>query len=393
MFEIRGTQHIAACVFEKVPLVDRHIQIILIGLFLSQGLGAQTPEEKNLVPNPGFEILTAIPEKWFYSGKMFTDVVQYWESPTGASPDAYGPDIYVPKHWREKGFGLSKAHKGGHMAGITVYGCHGGKPHCREYLQVELYEPLVPGQRYSLKYWIRHLPRSLQIDQLNAAFSDERVTRTTDEMLSLAPVTRNPDILFNLSGDWIPCSYEFIAASDAGFLIIGNFNSDEETRVRIKCTGECLPFAYYYIDDVELVKIPPILPIPVKADDLSRAELREGRTIRLNYVFFASGKAEFQPPSFRELNALARILQEHPGMEIELRGHTDNLGSKEFNEVLSFLRAKNVYDYLIAQGIPAQRLTYRGYASTEPIADNASDPGRQKNRRVEFYITRMSREE
>ena len=71
----------------------------------------------------------------------------------------------------------------------------------------------------------------------------------------------------------------------------------------------------------------------------------------------------------------------------ELSGHTDNVGDKKMNQLLSQNRAKAVYDYLVAAGIDAKRLTYKGYGDTRPIEKNDSDEHRATNRRTEFKLT------
>lgn len=369
--------------------LDMRTSAILILVFLSIGLTAQSLTKGNLIPNPGFEEYYEIPTDWFYSGDDFTRVMKYWESPTGASPDIYGPRIYVPRHWRDKGFGQARAHGGQTMIGLTLYGCHGGKPHCREYVQTQLIEPLVPGQRYEISYWVRHLPNSLQINNLSVGFAPFRFASQTDERIAPEYIIPNADVLSCPPGQWLPCRNEFHAQSDAGYLLIGNFNSDEETRVRSRCPGDCLPFAYYYVDDVILKKLPPILDVPIAPDDLSFAVLEEGKTVRLNYIFFDSGKAEFLPRSFRELNLLLGILREHAEMIIDVHGHTDNLGTNEFNQELSVKRAQNVVSYLTHHGIGQERIQFKGFGNSMPISDNASEEGRSKNRRVEFHIIHM----
>ncbi|HLF64558.1 MAG TPA: OmpA family protein [Saprospiraceae bacterium] len=373
--------------FERI-LVMR-LQALLILVLLNISLAAQRAANVNLVPNPGFEEYSEIPDDWFYTGSDFTRVMRYWESATGASPDVYGPKVYVPRHWRDKGFGQTRAHGGQSMVGLTLYGCHGGKPHCREYIQTQLIEPLVPGQRYEISYWVLHLPNSLQINNLSAGFTPLRSVSQTDEKISLEYVISNTDILSCPPGQWLQCRNEFHAQSDAGYMIIGNFRSDEETRIRSRCPGDCLPFAYYYVDDVVLRKLPPILDVPIAPDDLSFAVLEEGKTIKLNYIFFDSGKADFLPRSFRELYLLLDIMRNHPEMSIEVHGHTDNLGTDEFNQELSVKRAQNVVSFLTGHGIDARRIQYQGFASMRPISDNLSEEGRSKNRRVEFHIIRM----
>ena len=73
---------------------------------------------------------------------------------------------------------------------------------------------------------------------------------------------------------------------------------------------------------------------------------------------------------------------------IELEGHTDNVGSEELNRVLSESRAKEVYKYLVDQGIEESRMTFMGYGYSRPISSNETIEGRALNRRTEFKITR-----
>jgi len=73
-------------------------------------------------------------------------------------------------------------------------------------------------------------------------------------------------------------------------------------------------------------------------------------------------------------------------LQIEISGHTDDVGNDQLNQALSENRAKSVYEYLIANKIDASRLVYKGYGKTQPIAPNDSEEGRKKNRRTEFKI-------
>ena len=74
-------------------------------------------------------------------------------------------------------------------------------------------------------------------------------------------------------------------------------------------------------------------------------------------------------------------------LKIEIGGHTDNSGLEKDNEDLSKSRAKSVNDYIVSKGIAAERLTYKGYAASKPIADNKTAEGKAKNRRTEFIVT------
>jgi outer membrane protein OmpA-like peptidoglycan-associated protein len=120
--------------------------------------------------------------------------------------------------------------------------------------------------------------------------------------------------------------------------------------------------------------------------DLVLVPIGAGSTVRLNNVFFDFGKAELRPESMAELDRLVAFLASNPAMRIEVAGHTDDRGTDEFNQALSRDRAQAVATYLTARGIAAARLQARGYGRSRPVADNATEEGRQQNRRVEFTI-------
>jgi outer membrane protein OmpA-like peptidoglycan-associated protein len=120
--------------------------------------------------------------------------------------------------------------------------------------------------------------------------------------------------------------------------------------------------------------------------DLYLAPIEKGQVIRLNNIFFEFNKAELKSESFYELDNLVQILKDNSKMEIQISGHTDNIGNDEYNLKLSKDRAVSVLNYLISKGIDAKRLSCEGYGETKPIADNNTEEGRVLNRRVEFTI-------
>ena len=83
---------------------------------------------------------------------------------------------------------------------------------------------------------------------------------------------------------------------------------------------------------------------------------------------------------------LVEVMKLKKTLVIEIAGHTDNVGSLESNQTLSANRAKSVRNYLIGKGISSSRVTAKGYGETEPVANNMTDEGRQKNRRTEVRI-------
>ncbi len=111
-----------------------------------------------------------------------------------------------------------------------------------------------------------------------------------------------------------------------------------------------------------------------------------GEKVILKNIFFDTDKSELKIESQSEIDRLITLLSKNPLLKIEISGHTDNVGTKEYNQNLSLLRAKAVFDYLIKKGININRLTYIGYGITQPIETNDTPEGRTKNRRTEFKV-------
>ncbi len=116
-------------------------------------------------------------------------------------------------------------------------------------------------------------------------------------------------------------------------------------------------------------------------------KIKVGKKVVLNNILFEQGKAVITKSSTPELKKLLAAMQDNPEMKIEISGHTDNTGSSVINAKLSSDRAKAIVDYLIKNGIDTNRMTYKGYGSEQPVAENNTPAGRAKNRRVEFKIT------
>ena len=120
--------------------------------------------------------------------------------------------------------------------------------------------------------------------------------------------------------------------------------------------------------------------------DVKLQKIKMGSRLVLKNIFFKSGSTDLMESSYSELNRLVRFLKRFNTLQFEIAGHTDNIGSPLSNKKLSESRAKAIYTYLINNGINSKRLTYKGYGDSEPIADNNTEEGRQKNRRTEFKI-------
>lgn len=127
--------------------------------------------------------------------------------------------------------------------------------------------------------------------------------------------------------------------------------------------------------------------LPIKLDiEMIPENTGQQTTVLLNNVFFESGSARLLPKSKFELEALFRILQTQPLKKIRIDAYTDSVGKEEDNQLLSENRANSVVKFLIDKGIESGRLMARGLGESNPVATNATDAGRQANRRIEFTL-------
>ncbi|MBX2946364.1 MAG: PD40 domain-containing protein [Cyclobacteriaceae bacterium] len=116
-------------------------------------------------------------------------------------------------------------------------------------------------------------------------------------------------------------------------------------------------------------------------------KLQTGMVSILRNIYFDFNKATFKQESYNELNKLERMMQQNPGMKVEIAGHTDNIGTAAYNMALSQRRAEAVKDFLTKKGIDARRITAIGFGKTKPLASNDDEEeGRELNRRVEFKV-------
>lgn len=122
--------------------------------------------------------------------------------------------------------------------------------------------------------------------------------------------------------------------------------------------------------------------------DLYLVPIEIGEAIQLNNVFFEQGRPLLKPESYPELDRLVQILKDNPAMEIELSGHTDNVGNPNALVNLSQQRVATVKNYLVKNGIHSARITGKGYGASQPLVKNDTEEHRRMNRRVEFKITK-----
>ena len=124
----------------------------------------------------------------------------------------------------------------------------------------------------------------------------------------------------------------------------------------------------------------------INNQNLYLSPIEVGQVVRLNNIFFETNKSVLKLESFPELDRTVKFLQANPKVEIEVLGHTDNVGSDEYNLNLSKARAASVRKYIQDKGIEENRVVSKGFGESQPQASNDTEEGRQINRRVEFRI-------
>ena len=133
----------------------------------------------------------------------------------------------------------------------------------------------------------------------------------------------------------------------------------------------------------------PTMPGPAynKGCPEVKKEIRNLLKKAMQGIQFENGKAVIKKVSFPLLDQIAKQFIDNPNFIIEVQGHTDNVGTAEYNKKLSEARANAVMNYLVKAGVPQSRMSAKGYGFDVPIADNKTKAGRAQNRRVEFDIT------
>jgi outer membrane protein OmpA-like peptidoglycan-associated protein len=120
---------------------------------------------------------------------------------------------------------------------------------------------------------------------------------------------------------------------------------------------------------------------------LETRETQRGLIVNISDVLFDFNKYSLKPAAREKLAKVAGILLAYPGLKIQLEGHTDSIGTDDYNQKLSEQRAGSVRDYLGQQGVPVDTMTAIGLGKADPVASNANDAGRQRNRRVEMVVS------
>jgi hypothetical protein len=375
-----------------------HLFSMLLTLFCTFILRGQSSAEfPNLVVNPSFEELAK--GQSTQSVAVIDTIKKYkgWSSPTKGQSAVYGTNKngWIEDNTENPGQRDFKARTGQHVARLTAYKANKIRWYnrFRSYLQTKLTDSMIVGQKYYIGFW-SHV-HCLATNNICMAFSTDYIQSDTIFQLNLTPKARLKTLNnYDAKNIWSLTVDSFIADKPYKYCIIGNFLSDDSTRI-----GGSKDFDHYitFVDDVFVVKaknrlipprkeiMPPKPPIPETPIKLkTSAPLPKV----LNKVQFLYNSADFEPNSLPQLDSAVVVLKNYPTLEILIKGHTSSEGEADYNQKLSEKRAEAVKNYLIQHGIDAKRLSSKGFGESQLLVTDDSEEHKRMNRRIEFAILR-----
>jgi len=352
----------------------------LLALFVaSLALFSQQPAEvvKNIIPNGSFEnyrkksgnIKQAIPWQQIAS-------VDFYQEPISNDTSA------------QKGARTGKCY-----AGLRF------QKKYKEFLQVKLAEPLHRGTTYEFEMYLRlAFWSNASLKSLGALFTKVGYKSKADVVRSALIDSVSKKGSFINGYHWFKISGKYLADGGEKYVTIGNFSPNvKKDMVRMNIFKLGFKEAYYFVDDISMVKAKEVVEkvkveivgsFNIDAQDSVlevKNNIKVGEKVQLKNIFFENGRYYLLPESYAELNKLAQYLLRNPQMEIQINGHSDNSGSKNKNQKISEQRAREVFEYLIKKGVQ-NKMYFKGYGSSMPVAGNDTEIDRAKNRRVEFEI-------
>lgn len=391
----------------KPKLVSRLLAILL----LLTGSLPLFSQGNNLVINPSFEQNIDFQEN--EPGKAWARCLKN-DTPDHITFTSKGdPEFYYRKY-----IGGLLPFDGNAYAGIFCFRTNPlrGVENIREFIQAPLRETLQKDTLYQVSLRIALDPESTTaINNFNILFGREPVFyKREKEMFELRPQIRFRQDMLDSIG-WVPLKTNYKAKGGESQIILGNFSVDKSIRKKnVMHQSEMLKkwdlhdlerAAYYYIDMVRVEKLsiiaidetpvvdePPMIDEAIKdtislPDYIEIEKINHDTSIVLNNIFFEFDKAELLPQSNGELDRLSTQLAMYPELAIVIEGHTDNMGTFEYNMNLSLERAQAVVNYLKNKRIPNGQISYEGHGYTRPLSENRTEQGRQLNRRVAFRLS------
>jgi outer membrane protein OmpA-like peptidoglycan-associated protein len=349
-----------------------------MALFISIGSNLQS---QNFVPNGDFKQNKRV--------RIFSTLgkLSHWYSPNRATPDYYN----------NRGGVLSYLQPPDKCFVGLVCNYNENEYVYVEYLSVKLNQKLTSQKRYCVSMDLLNTDAgyyALQSFDYHISINKPKGKgKQLIEQPLFGKMNSSRDSVLFKKNKWIHVCGIYNAVGNEEYLTIGYFDK-ESKRIQPSKRKPAYNTVYYHIDNVSLVEIndtttcdcnyqpKKLEPLPIQV--IQHTEV--GENMVLENIYFATKSATIEASSFASLNNLANQLKQQPSLVLEIQGYTDNVGSDADNLELSTQRAKSVADYLITKGVLQTQVQYHGYGNAKPIAENTTEEGRQKNRRIEIKV-------
>lgn len=217
-------------------------------------------------------------------------------------------------------------------------------------------------------FGIPEAAKPLKINYVKGVVKDKDTKKTIESNVQVIDLKTNKTVFEDYTD---PETGQFLAVMPIGSNYLFNVNADGYM---------------FYSENFELKQGDINKPFEI---EVYIEKVKLGGNVTLKNIFFETNKFDLLSESIREIDLLIEFLHQNEKVNIEIQGHTDNIGDTKLNEKLSYNRANAVYTYLIKNEIDAKRLSFKGFGASKPIADNKTEFGRKNNRRTSFIITKV----
>lgn len=361
-------------------------------LILSAHAGAFS--QTNLVPNTSFELYNHLPDG---TGDARSSL-QNWTVPVAIG----GGDYY---HTQSKNkdsqttqnyFGGEKPHSGEAYAGFCV------TPTYREFLATKLLSPLVKGEDYRITLFISKGDKVWlgDLKEIGVLFMKKQMIIPFGMPMNFPPqVLFYQEQGFTQHQGWQELTAVYTADGTEEWMIIGahEWKCESCTAIPGKPRKEnpevagAIKDAHYFVDDVSVTLVKPEViqyadPIEEQVIIIDTVAFVPGLNYTFNSILFATNRSALSGEKQVDLDRIVQFMKDRPDLSVTISGHTDSIGNPKNNLELSKARAESVKKYLADSGIKSTRIKTMGYGSTVPVADNATESGRELNRRVEVLF-------
>jgi outer membrane protein OmpA-like peptidoglycan-associated protein len=365
------------------------MRYFLLCLFLPVCIEAQ-----NLVPNGGFE-----------DENICTEYTK------NCAPEAWIATSLRANYYFDD---QPNAHAGNHFIGLITQNI--GRPGIRSFIRTQLLCRLQTGHQYNLQFFVRS--NHAVFDSIGIYFSPDDFLYDRRYFKDISPqlfVKKGIDSSVYNPAIWQPAHFIYTAKGNEQFITIGNFKRSEYKNIN---RGEFENNSYFFLDDVSLTPVDVNEHLCVEADSVQKEIYAEndrhtlmenkiylGRkhppqpmqlpmtitvhidTLLIPDIFFATAKFNINEKDAFLLDSFCTKIKNKKVDSLIIEGHTDSVGKIAYNEKLSENRAKSVENYVKQKtNLIDEKIAIKFFASTRPVASNATEAGRQKNRRVEMYL-------